>query len=842
MPREIAHHGEVIDAIRSSGLLSELLETHENHYKYELDLELVVYGRTYADKRVGPYARLLVFSSGEEIIREGDWGGNTFYILISGRLDVYVKDKQEVSEKVGEIELQNSFGEMSVLAGQPRNATIVVPPNSDATVLEIQRPALRLLRKLKKFGDRLEQNYRDHGLNHTLRDIQEATDSNLSSGLFEKLKRSGHFSVYAKDHVLFREGDPADKLIFINNGWVRRMRGVASNLKAARAVTSKPTFGDLILELDDDVGLDFLGAGNWLGLNAFAKQQATWSYAAVVMSRTEVLEIPLVDLRSDPELVKTITEHFSKQSTADDHPPQPPSDKRVVAAAAKEISTGIIDGTNLLVMDMDLCVRCGNCSLACHKVHGHSRLLRRGIHIARPIKPNSGSIQHVLSPSVCLHCQDPECLTGCPTGAIARFAGGQIDIKPDICIGCADCATQCPYNAISMVPRKSVGRQPGHTAGTNGSRYNNLTKTIRNWFSLAMPTVPPAVTDTADLLAVKCNLCANTSMNPSGAKTRAYSCEENCPTGALVRVNPREYFSEAKNAIGIVFRDQTHAIGRNIHKRDLPAKVIHAIGLLAVIGISSAILWASERYTLDAHFAGTWLTMRWVTGLLGLGSIAAAVTYSARKQIYRRRVGPLRYWKLAHVYFGVLAGLVLLIHGGRDSGGVLTSMLMVSFDVVIVAGLFGALCYFIVPRIMTSIEGDPLLIEDLRARRQELREQLALIDTSDPQLRDLVKSQIRKRFFSLGYLLRQYIRREELTKLLAEARKEFRADAEALNKKDRDALLEAIEATVTLRRVDSLIYLHQLLKLWLAPHVVAASIMLALMFVHIIQVTLFTVR
>src|SRR2546429_9276951 len=90
------------------------------------------------------------------------------------------------------------------------------------------------------------------------------------------------------------------------------------------------------------------------------------------------------------------------------------------------------------------------------KVHGQSRLLRHGIHIARPLKPNGRSIQHVLMPSVCLHCQDPECLTGCPTGAIARFAEGQIDIDPKTCIGCSDCANQCPYNTISMVPRKAL--------------------------------------------------------------------------------------------------------------------------------------------------------------------------------------------------------------------------------------------------------------------------------------------------------------------------------------------------------------------------------------------------
>src|SRR5262245_5703510 len=144
MPREIAHHERVIEAIRTSGLISELLDTHDNHFKYELDLELIVYGRSYADKRVGPYARLLVYGPEEEIIREGDWGGNTFYILIDGRLDVYVKDDQGVSEKVGEIELQNTFGEMSVLGGQPRNATVVVPIGMEASVLEIQRPALRL--------------------------------------------------------------------------------------------------------------------------------------------------------------------------------------------------------------------------------------------------------------------------------------------------------------------------------------------------------------------------------------------------------------------------------------------------------------------------------------------------------------------------------------------------------------------------------------------------------------------------------------------------------------------------------------------------------------------------
>jgi Fe-S-cluster-containing dehydrogenase component/CRP-like cAMP-binding protein len=832
MPREIKHHDEVIEAINQSGIIAELIEKHGDHFKHELDLEIIVYGRNYADQRVGPYARLLVYDPGEEIIREGDWGGNSFYVLVDGNLDAYVKNDQGVNSKVGEIKPQHTFGEMSVLAGQPRNATVVVSGAAVARVLEIQRPALRLLRKLEAFGRSLDENYRRYGLDRTLTDVQRATRNSFSPELLGRLKDATRFAVYAKDHVLFREGDPADRLIFIKSGWTRRVSGLATNRGLARSLASEPVLAEGLMELGQDVGLDFLGAGNWLGLDAvFSEDQSTWAYTATTMARTEVLEIAIPHLRANPALVKMISEHFPQFSVADDQPPEPPPDRRSMAAAGKEIATGIVDGTNLLVMDMDLCIRCGNCSLACHKVHGQSRLLRRGIHISRPVKPKSQSTQHVLLPSVCLHCQDPECLTGCPTGAIARFSGGQIDINPQTCIGCADCATQCPFNAISMVPRKPDAPPPPRLLGT-----------VKSWLSLSPPKEPPPVTETENLLAVKCNLCENTPLNPPNAKRAAYSCQENCPTGALVRVNPREYFSEAKNSIGIIFQDQTHAIGRNIHKRDLPARLFHLGGVLALVIVTWATLWAARRYTLDGSLAGTWLTVRWVTGMIGLGGIALVLTYSGRKQIYRRRAGPLRYWMLAHVYLGLVAAVVLLLHGGRGTGGLLTSLLTVSLDVTIVSGLIGIGCYKIVPRIMTSIEGDPLLIEDLRLRRKELGETLSLIDTSDDQLRHLVKVKMRRRFFSLRYLLRQYARREELTKILAEAREEFREDAERLSDPAaRHSLMEAVEATVTIRRVDSLIYLHQLLKLWLAPHVVSASVMLALMTVHVINVVLFAV-
>src|SRR4030095_4826893 len=184
----------------------------------------------------------------------------------------------------------------------------------------------------------------------------------------------------------------------------------------------------------------------------------------------------------DPELRRHLLSAFEAFSDVDDDPPaiERVLDLRALASAEKEIATGIVDGGNLLVMEMDLCVRCGNCSLACHKVHGQSRLLRRGIHIERPVQLNSAASQHVLSPSVCMHCKDPECLTGCPTGAIFRDPKGHVDIDKPPCIGCFDCPTQCPYNAITMVPRDELS-VPTMTWSAR----------LRQLFSFSTPLPPP---------------------------------------------------------------------------------------------------------------------------------------------------------------------------------------------------------------------------------------------------------------------------------------------------------------------------------------------------------------
>jgi hypothetical protein len=251
-----------------------------------------------------------------------------------------------------------------------------------------------------------------------------------------------------------------------------------------------------------------------------------------------------------------------------------------------------------------------------------------------------------------------------------------------------------------------------------------------------------------------------------------------------------------------------------------------------------------------------WFNFRWITGLVGLLGIVVVMAYPMRRQMWQTRSGSLRFWMLTHAYAGVIAGVLLLLHGGTSLGGYLTASLMISFDLVILTGLFGILIYWLGPRTLTKIEGEPLLIEDLRRRREELYQEIADI-TATCQTK--AKEQNREADFknsflkgrdlvldtvtSLPYLLRQYLKRESVEQLLTSVQKEFQGEANRIkDATEKEAFIKLAKAAATVRRVDSLIYIHRALKLWLPPHVIFTSIMLALLLIHIIQVTYYLWR
>ena len=63
-----------------------------------------------------------------------------------------------------------------------------------------------------------------------------------------------------------------------------------------------------------------------------------------------------------------------------------------------------------------------------------------------------------------------------------------------------------------------------------------------------------------------------------------------------MRVNPREYFDEVNETIGLMQVGKTHAIGENIHKFDLWATIWHVVGFAAVIIGGGLAIWATNTF------------------------------------------------------------------------------------------------------------------------------------------------------------------------------------------------------------------------------------------------------
>src|SRR6267143_4005123 len=126
MPSEITDKEAILSSLKSLELTSELFIEQNGKLKNAGDLEVIVDGRDYGNgKRVGPYVRLLAYDSGEAIMRQGEWGGNTFYLSVSGVLDVYITESAKEQRKISRLQQGTCFGEMAVLAGVERNATVI---------------------------------------------------------------------------------------------------------------------------------------------------------------------------------------------------------------------------------------------------------------------------------------------------------------------------------------------------------------------------------------------------------------------------------------------------------------------------------------------------------------------------------------------------------------------------------------------------------------------------------------------------------------------------------------------------------------------------------------------
>jgi Fe-S-cluster-containing dehydrogenase component/CRP-like cAMP-binding protein len=377
-------------------------------------------------------------------------------------------------------------GEIAALGRVQRTATVYA--ETKVTVLEIRWQGLRDLRKYSSgWRELIDKNYRDKMLKAKL--ASHPDFSGLGKDILEKIAQASLFETYGgyewtrsyrKEQAqgsssiigseaepwVAHEGDYADGLLLIGAGFAR--------------ISTKLGYGHR--------SLGYLKAGDYFGLEELytAWKTGEEQHSKVSLSALgylHVLRIPAHVLQRwvFPNIKSVPVNRLEL------------AQRPVAADAVMEwaIDERFINGTHSMVIDMDHCVRCDDCVRACERGHeGNPRFIRHGK------TQGKWMVAHA-----CMHCVDPVCMIGCPTGAIHRTATGVVIINDATCIGCATCANSCPYDNIQMVEIRD----------TKGRRVNDPS------------------TGTPIVKATKCDLCASLYGGPA--------CVRACPHGALQRID-----------------------------------------------------------------------------------------------------------------------------------------------------------------------------------------------------------------------------------------------------------------------------------------------------------------
>jgi Fe-S-cluster-containing dehydrogenase component/CRP-like cAMP-binding protein len=341
------------------------------------------------------------------------------------------------------------FGEIAALGRVPRTTTVIA--DSDTELLEIRWQGLRELRLYApSWKEHIDRVFRKNALQSHLRETpilsylpeeaiqvlaaqtQFETFGNFDwTSSFQKLATATARERVGQEPVIAREGDFPNGLVLIRSGNAR--------------LSEVYNHGERTIS--------YLGKGRCFGLEEVLHNV---KHSPPVPLRHSLRAIGYVDILIIPTAVfqavvlPTLTPERLAALGLGEAPVAsvPPAG----AAAAERLGADMmeflvenrfINGTATMLIDVDRCTRCDDCVRACASTHGgNPRFIRQGL-----------VLDHIMVANACMHCVDPVCMIGCPTGAISRDSfQGQIVINDNTCIGCAGCANSCPYQNIHMVP------------------------------------------------------------------------------------------------------------------------------------------------------------------------------------------------------------------------------------------------------------------------------------------------------------------------------------------------------------------------------------------------------
>ena len=483
-------------------------------------------------------SKLLTLVPGTTLMQEGEFGRSIYFIL-EGRIELFSTGLDGHELPMAIMRRGEYIGEHGMLTGQQRNAS--ARTQTDAVVLEVPEQVMQRLMEIvpeiRTFFEKLNNTRSIEAILKRMALFQGISDVDI-----RHIAEQAQVKRYDRDDLLFSEdraGKPArESLHILLEGFVkvaRRTKAGTGRDKTDERILAYRQSGDYFAG-----GLDLLGDGGAVTVSAINRVGVAEVPRQVLLSL--FTRYPEVGQRFQARLQQYVEAAAAAQTGIFDpiqqvqaEISQQRSDTEARAGLRALVGGGVIEGTEVLVIDLDLCIHCNECEEACARRHGHSRMNRKGMVVG-----------NISIATACRQCQDPVCML-CSRAGIARLPTGEVYIT-ESCIGCGICAERCPYDNISIMTLEDESKNQSSwqqfssffTKGSGKERGRKLLPTMAAPGPLNAPKTTDAYGEMRKKLAIKCDLCA-------GYNNQA--CVQACPTGAAFRVQPTQFFGSTEDIL-----------------------------------------------------------------------------------------------------------------------------------------------------------------------------------------------------------------------------------------------------------------------------------------------------
>ena len=492
-------------------------------------------------------SQLRLFTPGEAVIREGEYGRD-LYLILEGRLELTASTIDDTELAVAILQRGEYVGEDGMLTGLPYRASA-----------RAQRPTLvlvvpeQVLQRLMELVPIVRHHFERYGHTRSLGSILKrmALFQGVSDADLQFLIQQTPIKQYGRNERLFAADDqggrPArETMHLLLEGIVkvaRRTTDGTGQHKGEERIVAYRQGGDYFAG-----GLDLLGDRQAVTVTTINRCRVAevprHALLALFQRYPEVNQRFALRLREYVETAAATQEHGATTRSLPHFIPIANIANRAVQNGLHSlVNDGIVEGTEVLVIDLDKCIHCDECEQACERRHGHSRMNRKGMVVG-----------NISIATACRQCQDPVCML-CSRAGIARHPNGEVYIT-DSCIGCGICAERCPYGAISIIPveeERAVSSWQYFSSFFNkdtdnlrASKTSPVSSNVPNRANHVAPGPldharrPDGYDELRKKIAIKCDLCI-------GYNDQA--CVQACPTGAALRIQPTAFFGSAEEIL-----------------------------------------------------------------------------------------------------------------------------------------------------------------------------------------------------------------------------------------------------------------------------------------------------